>query len=249
MSTNAIVPLVLLHSRWPSARIRRRKYRLRRNRSARLEMEKTWRDKRQRQTLGILAQLYVSSCARSDLQILIDHLQDPLGHGGEIEYKTMAWWHVGILMIAETVSLGVLSLPSAVATMGLLPGLVVISSFGLLATYSGYVIWQFRMKHPHVLSFSDAGQILFGAFGRELFALASQAQLVCFMASHSLTFSIMMNVLTDHGTCTIAFGCLGFVLSLLLTLPRKLQNIAYISIACKCSQSSIMERRGTLIRW
>lgn len=39
----------------------------------------------------------------------------------EIKYKTLKWWQCGLLMICESVSLGVLSLPSAMATLGLVP--------------------------------------------------------------------------------------------------------------------------------
>jgi hypothetical protein len=38
-----------------------------------------------------------------------------------VHYKTLNWWHCGILMIAECISLGILSLPAALATLGLLP--------------------------------------------------------------------------------------------------------------------------------
>ena len=37
----------------------------------------------------------------------------------EVQYKTMDWWHCGLLMIAECISLGVLSLPHAMAVLGL----------------------------------------------------------------------------------------------------------------------------------
>jgi hypothetical protein len=38
-----------------------------------------------------------------------------------VHYKTLSWWQCGILMIAECISLGILSLPHAMATLGLLP--------------------------------------------------------------------------------------------------------------------------------
>jgi hypothetical protein len=46
---------------------------------------------------------------------------DPLAsdEGSGVKYKTCEWWHVGILMIAECISLGILSLPHAMATLGL----------------------------------------------------------------------------------------------------------------------------------
>lgn len=54
------------------------------------------------------------------------------------------------------------------------------------------------------------------------------------MAAHILSFSIMMNVLTDHATCTIVWTVIGMAVSLLCTLPRTIQGMtgfSYISSA------------------
>lgn len=70
-------------------------------------------------------------------------------------------------MFAETVSLGILSLPSVVANLGMVPGVILIVGLGLIglwpifdiansyanigvATYTGYAMFQFKMRHPHV---------------------------------------------------------------------------------------------------
>jgi amino acid permease len=42
-------------------------------------------------------------------------------------------------MIAETISLGILSLPSVLARIGLVPGLILIVGLGIVATYTGWV--------------------------------------------------------------------------------------------------------------
>lgn len=42
-------------------------------------------------------------------------------------------------MIAETISLGILSLPSVLARVGLVPGLILIVGLGIIATYTGWV--------------------------------------------------------------------------------------------------------------
>jgi len=44
------------------------------------------------------------------------------------------------VMIAETISLGILSLPSVLATVGMVGGGILIITLGIVATYSGYVI-------------------------------------------------------------------------------------------------------------
>lgn len=63
-------------------------------------------------------------------------------------------------MIAETISLGILSLPSVLATVGMVPGAIMIVGLGTIATYSGYVIGQFKMAHPWVCFPSSSLEIV-----------------------------------------------------------------------------------------
>lgn len=77
----------------------------------------------------------------------------------------------------------------------------------------------------------DAGEILAGAWGRELCGFAQTTFLVFIMGSHVLTFSIMMNVLTDHSLCTIWFMVIGTIISFICTLPRTLRSVSHLSIA------------------
>ena len=116
-------------------------------------------------------------------------------------------------MIAETISLGILSLPSVLAAIGIVPGVILIAGLGIIATYTGYVLGQFKLAYPHVHSMADAGEVLAGPIGRELFGFAQIIFLVFVMGSHILTFSIMLNTVSNPGTCTIVFGVIGLILS------------------------------------
>ena len=78
-----------------------------------------------------------------------------------------------------------------------------------------------------------------GPIGREFFGAAQILFLIFVMGSHILTFSIMMNVLTTHGACTIVFGFVGFIVCLICTLPRTLRNVSYIIFAYAGTQRSI----------
>jgi hypothetical protein len=89
------------------------------------------------------------------------------------------------------------------------------------------------MRYPHVHSMADAGQIILGPVGREVFGFAQLLFLVFLVGSHILTFSIMMNTLTDHGTCTIVFEIVGMIVSILCTLPRTLRKVSWFSVACE----------------
>ena len=93
------------------------------------------------------------------------------------------------------------------------------------------MLGQFKLKYTHVHNMADAGEVMLGRIGREIFGAAQMLFLVFVMGSHILTFSIMLNTISDHGTCSIVFGVVGLILSLICTLPRTLLKVSYLAIA------------------
>ncbi|KAL4806295.1 amino acid transporter [Aspergillus unguis] len=158
---------------------------------------------------------------------------EPFGNeeGNVVKYRTLEWWQCGMIMIAETISLGILSLPSAMATLGLVPCIILIIGLGLLATYTGYVLGQFKLAYPHIHSMADAGEVIAGRIGREILGGAQLLFLVFIMGSHILTFTVMMNTLTEHGTCSIVFGVVGLVVSFVCSVPRTLKGVSWLAIS------------------
>lgn len=92
------------------------------------------------------------------------------------------------------------------------------------------------MAYPQIHNFADAVELMLGRVGKEVAGFAQTMIFLFLMAAHVLTFSIMMNVLTDHGACNMIFGAVGTILSIFLSLPRTLKNMSYLSIFCKSSQ-------------
>ncbi|KAL3478878.1 transmembrane amino acid transporter protein-domain-containing protein [Aspergillus californicus] len=163
----------------------------------------------------------------------LPYRQDVFGNEehAEIKYKTLSWWQCGLLMVAETISLGILSIPKAIAGLGLVPAIAILLCMGGLASYTGYVIGQFKWRYPHVVSMADAGEVLMGRFGRETLFTGQMLFLIFLMASHILTFTVAMNTLTDHGTCSLVFGVVGLIVSLIFSLPRTMKNMSWLSLA------------------
>lgn len=60
----------------------------------------------------------------------------------------MTWQLVAALMIAEIVSNGMLSLPSSLAVVGIVPGVIVILFLGIFATFTSWLLIQFKLRHP-----------------------------------------------------------------------------------------------------
>lgn len=114
-------------------------------------------------------------------------------------------WHTSVLMLAENVSFGVLALPQALAVLGLVPGLLCLFFLGVIATYTGWIISEFKLAHPSVHSFADCGMLIAGPIGREIMAVSQVFILIFMMGAHVLSFSIAMNAITEHAMCTVAW--------------------------------------------
>ncbi|KAJ5871718.1 uncharacterized protein N7529_004071 [Penicillium soppii] len=156
---------------------------------------------------------------------------DPFGNeeSGEVKYRIMPWWQAGMLMVAENISLGILSLPSAVATLGIVPAFILIMGLSGISWYTGYIMGQFKQRYPQVHSMGDAGELLMGPIGREIFYVGQLLFIIFLMASHILTFSVLFNTITNHGTCTIVFGVVGLIVSCIAALPRTAEKVFWMS--------------------
>ena len=120
--------------------------------------------------------------------------------------------------------------------VGIIPGVILILSLGLLATYTGYVYGQFRNSYPEVTGIGDAFEILFSPlgsrwakFGRGLGDIGQLLFMLFLMASHILTFVIAFETVVGR-ICSIWWGAIATVIFLLLGLPRTLKCMSYMSI-------------------
>ncbi|KAJ5591861.1 Amino acid transporter transmembrane [Penicillium hispanicum] len=166
------------------------------------------------------------------LGITPPYQQDAFGNeeSAEVKYKVLKWWQCGLLLIAETVSLGVLSLPAAVAALGLIPAIIILICLGLIATYTGFILGQLKLKYPQITTMADAGEVLGGKIGREFIGACWILFFIFIMASHLLTFTVAMNTITNHGTCSIVFGIVGMIISFVCSLPRTLEKMSWLSL-------------------
>lgn len=95
--------------------------------------------------------------------------KDPVSNDDDEKYKSMKWWQAYLIMTAETVSIGILSLPSVLATVGIVPGVLLIAGLGGVATYTGYTIWQFKMEYLWVSCLLFLFELYVRGRGRGLF--------------------------------------------------------------------------------
>ncbi|KAI0425498.1 transmembrane amino acid transporter protein-domain-containing protein [Xylaria sp. FL1042] len=147
---------------------------------------------------------------------------------GEAKFNRLGWKRLTVVLIVEAIALGSLGMPAAFATLGMIAGTILCVGLGLLAIYSSYVVGQVKLKFPHVQHYADAGQLMMGRFGYELFSAMFVLQLVFLVGSHTLTGSIAFLNLSDNGACSIIFGVVSAIILLLLALPPSFAEVAIL---------------------
>ncbi|KAI7624845.1 transmembrane amino acid transporter [Hortaea werneckii] len=157
---------------------------------------------------------------------------DVFGHeeGHDIKYKTLSWPLVAILMIAEIVSNGMLSLPSSLAVVGIVPGLIIIVFLGVFATYTSWLLVKFKMNHPEVHNMGDAGYILFGPVGREVLAFGTIVFAVFATGGQLLAGQIALASLSDGKLCLMLYTGIFAIPTLICSFPRTLDGLSWLSV-------------------
>jgi hypothetical protein len=118
--------------------------------------------------------------------------------------------------------------------MGIVAGAFVIAIFGLITLTTGFQVYHFSMRYPHVKGFGDAGYVLAGTAGAVVAEFLFQILLIFVAAAHILTFSVMAKTVAGNGwKCTVVFKVIGFIVCVACSLPRSFNSNSYLSAICK----------------
>ncbi|KAM5347475.1 hypothetical protein ACJ41O_010480 [Fusarium nematophilum] len=145
-------------------------------------------------------------------------------------YRDVGWFGTACLMMKTQIGLGVLSFPSVFDTLGMIPGVILLCTIAGITTWSNYIVGVFKVNHRSVYGVDDAGELMFGRIGKELFAVAFMGQYVMTAGSAMLSLSISLNALSDHGACTAVFVVVAFILVFILSSIRTLGRITWLAI-------------------
>ncbi|KAG7109831.1 N amino acid transport system protein like [Verticillium longisporum] len=121
-------------------------------------------------------------------------------------YRNVGWLGTVALMMKTQIGLGVLSIPAAFDTLGIVPGVLVLCAISAITTWSDCIVGVFKLRHREVYSIDDAGQLMFGRIGREVMGVA-----FCLSGSGMLGISIGLNAVSTHGTCTATLGRISWL--------------------------------------
>ncbi|KAL4942659.1 hypothetical protein BDV06DRAFT_211630 [Aspergillus oleicola] len=150
-------------------------------------------------------------------------------------YRNVGLVGTVILMMKTQIGLGVLAIPTAFDTLGIVPGVLCLVGIAGIITWSNYVIGTFKLNHPEVYSIDDVGALLFGNIGRGILAVVFCLYWIFVVGSGILGISIGLNAVSTHGTCTAVFTAVAAVVGFACSSVRTLGKItwfAWIGLPC-----------------
>ncbi|WWC70826.1 uncharacterized protein I206_104778 [Kwoniella pini CBS 10737] len=179
------------------------------------------------------------SSSPSDIKIKPDHdletatisTDDVFGQISEDgpNYRNVGWLGTTVLLIKSQIGVGVLSVPSTLAVLGIVPGIICLWVISAIICWSDYVVGQFKRNHPSIYGIDDVGYLLFrGKIGRDVIAVMYWLFMTCVAASGLLGISIGLNAISSHGTCTAVFVAVATVVAFFMSCIQTLGKISWL---------------------
>lgn len=169
-----------------------------------------------------------SEAKKSDPELMLVDKTATVQEGSQ-KFHQLGWKRLTICLIVEAIALGSLSIPSAFAKLGMVAGVILCLSLGLVAIYTSYVIGQVKLKYPEIAHYSDAVELIWGRFGKEMTGVMFALFLILLIGSHALTGTIaFINIVGEYHTCALVWGVVSLIILLLLALPPTFAEFAIL---------------------
>lgn len=166
---------------------------------------------------------------KSDPELMMPVDKTATVQEGSEKFKRLGWKRLTVCLIVEAIALGSLSIPSAFAKLGMIAGVIMCIGLGLVAIYTSYVVGQVKLRHPEVAHYSDAVELIWGRFGKELTGVMFALFLILLVGSHALTGTIaFINIVDNYAMCALIWGVVSLIILLILALPPTFAEFAIL---------------------
>ncbi|WFD21687.1 hypothetical protein MEQU1_000342 [Malassezia equina] len=133
--------------------------------------------------------------------------------------RTLGFFGAFFNMIAYSIALGILSIPMIVATIGMVPFVLLCCFFSFVAWYIGYNYWRIAMMYPGVQNLQQVGELIFGPIGGVTFATIQAIFSIFLQGNHVLLGGYAFYYL-GWDACMIVMVFVFTIISFVFTLPR-----------------------------
>ncbi|KAK4702958.1 hypothetical protein P7C70_g3266, partial [Phenoliferia sp. Uapishka_3] len=143
-------------------------------------------------------------------------------------FTNMGWKGASVVQAKAQIGLGVLGIPQVMATLGLVPAILLIFLVAIMSTSAMFIIGKFKLRHPNVHSISDVGMLWWGPIGREGLGFVYLLYMVMSAGSGLLSISIAFNAMSQHAICTVIFVVVSTIIVALLSSIQTLEKVAIL---------------------
>ncbi|RDW63845.1 hypothetical protein BP5796_10347 [Coleophoma crateriformis] len=148
-----------------------------------------------------------------------------------VDFRTVGWPRASIIFLKVQFALGVLSIPTAMYSLGALGGALSVIGWGALNTYAAVIQGDFRNRHAGCHTIADMAFVLGGTWLRELCGgLFVIAYILC-TGSGILGISIGINALSHHAACTVIWSVIATIAIAVGGSIRKFHAIGWLTWA------------------
>ncbi|KAK4549995.1 hypothetical protein LTR36_002962 [Oleoguttula mirabilis] len=144
-----------------------------------------------------------------------------------------------IFLLKMTFAAGVLSIPSALYSLGAVAVAIFILFWGVLNTYMAYIQRQYKMTHPSVHTVADAAYIATLDLSnwskktafiiRELTDILYIITWILCAGVSTLGLSVALNAVSKHATCSVVFGFVAYIVIASVASVRKIQHLGWVT--------------------
>lgn len=120
-----------------------------------------------------------------------------------VNFRTVSWPRASIIFLKVIFATGVLSIPTAMVSLGAVGGALNVIGWGAFNTYTAIIQGDFRNRHRGCHSIADMAEKVGGVVLREVTgALFIVAYVLC-SGSGIIGVSVGLNALSTHAACTV----------------------------------------------
>ncbi|SMR44960.1 unnamed protein product [Zymoseptoria tritici ST99CH_3D1] len=171
-----------------------------------------------------------------DPELLAGELQDfeeleVFRKDGEVDFRTVSWPRATVIFLKIIFATGVLSIPTAMVSLGAVGGALIVIAWGVMNTYTAVIQGDFRNKHAGCHSIADMAMQVGGVWVREIVGFLFVVAYVLCTGSGIVGVTVGLNALSHHAACTVWWGLIATIVVALAASVRKFQQIGWLTWA------------------
>ncbi|KAG5291464.1 neutral amino acid permease [Histoplasma ohiense] len=148
-----------------------------------------------------------------------------------VNFRNVGWFKACIIFTKVIFATGVLSIPSALYSLGAVGGAISIVAWGAFNTYCFVILGGFRERHPGCHSIADMVLVTGGPIAKEITGILFIIAYVLCAGTGIIGVATGLNALSHHGACTVWWSFLAAVVIVLTASVRKLEHVGWLTYA------------------